>query len=280
MKRSNRRSISQKRLRWEERGEKRRWMLGGRSEERSVGEGWDQLREEVMLSVHLKSAEKVSLSAFYRLSSLLSVGEWVSPSRLSSPLIHLAPSFSVYPQLERSRFAYGCVCAHLLNVVNESLYSSELYFETHSDIVSNFWHNVSSGSFITCRMPVSCASIRTHTHILGIQSPVTEWAQKHHGPLHHLTALCVHIYMCVCVLLHGAISCNASFPLHLYLSPAFSLQLICALCLCFFFFFSFILLSLDLGYSKGSYKSSPLPHAYIISLCCVYVCAHSFKKSG
>lgn len=180
-------------------GEKRRWMLGGRSEESSVGEGWDQLREEVMLSVHLKSAEKVSLSAFYRLSSLLSVGEWVSPSRLSSPLIHLAPSFSVYPQLERSRFAYGCVCAHLLNVFNDSLYSSELYFETHSDIVSNFWHNVSSPSFITCRMPVSCASIRTHTHILGIQSPVTEWAQKHHGPLHHLTALCVHIYVCVCV---------------------------------------------------------------------------------
>lgn len=66
-------------------GEKRRWMLGGRSEESSVGEGWDQLREEVMLSVHLKSAEKVSLSAFYRLSSLLSVGEWVSPFISSHP---------------------------------------------------------------------------------------------------------------------------------------------------------------------------------------------------
>lgn len=240
MKRSKRRSISQKRLRWEESGEKRRWMLGGRSEESSVGEGWDQLREEVMLSVHLKSAEKVSLSAFYRLSSLLSVGGWVSPSRLLSPLIHLAPSFSVYPQLEWSRFAYVCVCAHLLNVVNESLYSSELYFETHSDIVSNFWHIVSSLSFITCRMPVSCVSIRTHTHILGIRSPVTEWAQKHHGPLHHLTALCVHICVCVCCCMEPLAVMYPFLSIYiwalLFLSSLFALS-------AFVFFFLYLALS-------------------------------------
>lgn len=126
----------------------KRWK--GWTEDRSLRRGWDGRREggkgdgclvgEVRRAVWEKDeiswerrsccqyiwrVRRKSLSAFYRLSSLLSVGGWVSSSRLSSPLIHLAPSCSVCPQLERSRFAYGCVCAHLLNVVNESLYSSQ-----------------------------------------------------------------------------------------------------------------------------------------------------------
>lgn len=48
-----------------------------------------------------------SLSAFYRLSSLLSVGGEVSSSLLSCPLIHLASSCTACPQLERLS---ECVC--------------------------------------------------------------------------------------------------------------------------------------------------------------------------
>lgn len=71
-------------------------------------------------------------------------------------------------------------------------------------------------------------SVYAHTYILGIQPPVTGWAQKHYAPLHHNRAVCLCARACACACVHEAISWHISFPLVL---DVYSPSSACLLCL-------------------------------------------------
>lgn len=75
------------------------------------------------------------------------------------------------------------------------------------------------------------ASIRTHTHTHTWDSVTCN--RQGSRTSRPITPPHSPVCVCVCVWLHGAISCNISFPLCLYLIPAFSLQRVCSLSLSF-----------------------------------------------
>ncbi len=90
------------------RSDQKKMMAAVREEEKKRGRE-EQNGERRSCCQASDGVWRKSLSAFYRLSCLLSVGGEASSSLLSSSLIHLSSSSPVYPQLERLAESV-CVC--------------------------------------------------------------------------------------------------------------------------------------------------------------------------